>query len=77
MPGLGKRGTNLGILGGIVLMDMVKALEKREEAIPRRIRRIVVRIVRGDDGSRVKTRESKIRQKRNRLNDLKPRDGRR
>jgi hypothetical protein len=78
MPGLGKRGTNLGILGGIVLMDMVKALEKREEAIPRRIRRgIVVRIVRGDDGSRVKTRESKIRQERNRLNNLEPRDGRR
>jgi hypothetical protein len=77
MPGLGKRGTNLRILGGIVLMDMVKALEKREEAIPRRIRRIAVRIVRGDDGSRVQTREAKIRQKRNRLNDLKPRDGRR
>jgi hypothetical protein len=78
MPGIGKRGTNLGILGGIVLMDMVKALEKREEAIPRRIRRgIVVRIVRGDDRSRVKTRELKIRQKRNRLNNLEPRDGRR
>jgi hypothetical protein len=77
MPGLGKRGTNLGILGGIVLMDMVKALEKREEAIPRRIRRIVVRIIRGDDGSQVKTRESNIRQKRNRLNNLEPRDGRR
>jgi hypothetical protein len=58
-------------------MDMVKALEKREEAIPRRIRRIVVRIIRGDDGSRVMTRELKIRQERNRLNDLKPRDGRR
>jgi hypothetical protein len=77
MPGIGNRGTDLGILDGIVLMDMVKALEKREEEIPRRIRRIVVRIVRGDDGSRVKTRESKIRQKRNRLNNLKPRDGRR
>jgi hypothetical protein len=77
MPGIGNRGTNFGILGGVVLMDMVKALEKREEAIPRTIRRIVVRIVRGDDGSRVQTGEAKIRQKRNRLNDLEPRDGRR
>jgi hypothetical protein len=77
MPGIVNQGTNLGILGGIVLMDMVKALEKREEAIPRRIRRIVVRIVRGNDGSRVKTRESKIHQMRNRLNGLNPKDRRR
>jgi hypothetical protein len=44
-PGLGKRGTNLGIFGGVILMDMVKTLERREEEIPRRIRRgIIVRI---------------------------------
>jgi hypothetical protein len=78
MPGIGKRGTYLRVLDGIVLMDMVKTLEEREEKIPRRTRRrVVVSIIRGDDGSRVQARDAQIRQERDRLNNLEPRNGRR
>jgi hypothetical protein len=61
-------------------MDMINALKKREEKIPRRTRIrsvVVVSIIRGDDGSRVQSRDAQIRQERDRLNNLKPRNGRR
>jgi hypothetical protein len=59
-------------------MDMINALKKREEKILRRTRRrVVVGIIRGDDGSRVQTRDAQIRQERDRLNNLKPRNRRR
>jgi hypothetical protein len=78
MPGIGKRGTDLRVLDGIVLVDMVKTLEEREEKIPRRTQRgVVVSIIRGDDGSQVEARDAKIRQERSRLNNLDPRNRRR
>jgi hypothetical protein len=78
VPGIGERGANLRVLDGVVLMDMIDALKDREEKIPRRTRRrVVVSIIRGDDGSRVQARDAQIRQERDRLNNLEPRNGRR
>jgi hypothetical protein len=49
-PRIGNQSTNLRELGGVVLVDMVKTLESREEEIPRRsLGRIIVSITRGDD----------------------------
>jgi hypothetical protein len=78
VPRIRNRGANLRVLDGVVLMDMVNALKDREEKIPRRTRsRVVVSIIRGDDGSRVQARDAQIRQERDRLNNLEPRNGRR
>jgi hypothetical protein len=78
MPGIGKRGTDLRVLDGIVLMDMVKTLEEREEEIPRKTGSgVIVSKTRGNGGRRDLTRDSKIRQERSRLNNLDPRNRRR
>jgi hypothetical protein len=52
VPGIGKRSTSLKELNGIVLVDVIEALESWKEEIPRRNhRRIVVSKTRGNDGN--------------------------
>jgi hypothetical protein len=77
-PGIGNRGTNLRELGGVVLVDMVKTLERWKEEIPRRnLGRIIVSKTRGDDRSQIRTRDLEFRQERKRLSNCNPRNRRR
>jgi hypothetical protein len=75
-PRVGKRSAELRELGGVVLVDMVEALESwKEEILRRNQRRIIVSRTRGDD--RNWTRDLEFRQKRKRLGNRNPRNRRR
>jgi hypothetical protein len=75
-PGVGKRSADLRELCGVVLVDMIEALESWKEEIPRRNRRrIIVSRTRGDD--RNWTRDLEFRQERERLGNRNPRNRRR
>jgi hypothetical protein len=73
MPRSGNQGADLRELCGIVLVDVIEALESWEEEIPRRNRRrIIVSRTRGDD--RNCTRDLEFRQERERLGNRNPRN---